>query len=93
MTQNVLAAHITFEDLSEDLQIVAQAAGLETAITLMIRCPGIQIYIPRPEAVPNVVRKYIRETYGERPLTDAEIKKLAIELGKSPGWIRRVCLL
>lgn len=56
----------------------------------MIRCPGIQIYIPRLEAVTNVVRKVIRKTYGEWPLADAEIKKLAIELGKSPGWIRRI---
>jgi hypothetical protein len=90
MTLEVLAHHIEFEDLSEGYQIVAQACGLERTVTLMIRCPGIQIYVPRTEAITNLVRKVIRKTYGERPLADAKIKKLTIELGKSSGWIRRI---
>jgi hypothetical protein len=87
-----LGPHIAFEDLSDDLQIVAGACGMEIAIALMINCPGVQIYVSRPESSADVIRRYKLATFGERPLTDGEVKKLSIELGKSVGWIRKVLM-
>lgn len=84
-----LGPHIAFEDLSDDLQIVASACGMEIAVSLMIHCPGVQIYVSRPESVMEVVRRYKLATFGDRPLTDTEVKRLSIELGKSVGWVRK----
>ncbi len=65
------------------------SCGMEIAIALMINCPGVQIYVSRPDSSADVIRRYKLATFGDRPLTDGEIKKMSVELGKSVGWLRK----
>ncbi len=88
--KNKLADHVSFEDLTDDMKLVAQSCGLEIARALIANCPGIQLYVPRPENMTQVMRRYVRSRIGERAPTDAEIKAIAIELGKSPSYLRQV---
>lgn len=87
---NKLADYVSFEDLSDDMKLVAQSCGLEVARALLCNCPGIQLYVPRPENMTEVMRRYVRSRIGERPPTDAEIKAIAVELGRSPSYLRQI---
>lgn len=87
---NKLADHVSFEDLTDDMKLVAQSCGLEVARSLICNCPGIQLYVPRPENMSEVMRRYVRARIGERLPTDAELKAIAIELGKSPSYLRQI---
>lgn len=90
MTAPQLTDLISIDDLSADMRLIAQSCGLETAKKLIANCPGIQIYIPRPEHVEGLVKKLIVSRYGDRDLSDSEIKALAVELRKSPSFLRQV---
>ena len=85
-----LTDHISFEDLSDDMKLVAQACGLEVARSLIANCPGIQLYIQRPEHMNDTLRRYIAEWLNGRRATEQEVKALAVLLRKSPRYVRRV---
>lgn len=80
---------VSIDDLSEDMKMIAELCGMETAKALLQYCSGVQVYIPRLERIPGVMRKLIRERYGERPLTESEIKALAVEMRLSPSYLRK----
>ena len=84
-----IADFLSFEDLSDDMKLVAQTCGLEVARSLIANCPGIQVYVPRPENIPEVVRRFINARTGGRQPSDSELKAMAIELGKSPSYLRQ----
>jgi Mor family transcriptional regulator len=81
---------IAFEDLSPDMRLVAESCGMDVAITLIRNCPGISIYVPRADKMTALVRRYIQQRYEGRSIGEAEIKQLAIELQKSPSFVRQV---
>lgn len=85
-----LTDHISFDDLSDDMKLVAQSCGLEVARSLIANCPGIQVYIPRPEHMNDTMRRFIIDRLKGRVATEQEVKALAVELRKSPRYVRQV---
>jgi len=85
-----LIQHLAIDDLSDDMKLIAQSCGLDVARSLMEKCPGVQIYIPRSEHIEALILREMHRRYGARKLTASEIKAMSIELRKSPAYVRKV---
>lgn len=90
MTNLPLTDHITIDDLTDDMKLIADSCGIEVARSLIANCPGLQIYIPRPEHMKGLVQKYMMERYSGKRISEREIKELSVELKKSPSFLRNV---
>jgi hypothetical protein len=88
MTQ--LTDHISFDDLSDDMKLVAQSCRLEVARSLIVNCPGIQIYVPRPESMMGILRRNVNTRLEGREPSELDLKQIALELRKSPGFVRQL---
>lgn len=54
---------IRYEDLPEELQNIADLAGIETVQKLIEHFGGVRLYIPRPESFAEAVKRYIVDNY------------------------------
>ena len=79
-------SNITLDELTPDLQIVADKCGLDTVLLLLKHLQGTNIYIPRISRLTDYVLRYIKENIAK------SIKELALELGVSENFIRRLKL-
>lgn len=82
---------LEIKDLSEDMQIIAECAGMDTVRKLMSTCGGASFYVPKAERMLELLVRYIKKHYdGGRSLiaNDKEQKVLAIKLGVSLLHIR-----
>lgn len=71
---------------NNDLKLVAENCGVETAIKLLEHMPGISIYIPKPERT-DLVKKYIIKNFDGS--TECA-KRIALELGLSVNHIYNI---
>ena len=75
---------ITFEELPADLQFVADKCGIDTAMELLKKLQGTNIYVPKMSRLTNYVSRYIKHNIEKKN------KELANELGVSENFIRRL---
>ncbi len=86
MQQKILE-NITPEDMpTENMQLVAEVCGVDTAINLLENMPGINVYVPC-SGIKNLVNKYIIENYDG---TRAGANKLALECKVSINHIYKL---
>lgn len=62
--QKKLIDIVTIDDLPSDMKLIAELCGFETARLLLEKCAGIQIYIPKPEKMPDIVEIPTKLTTG-----------------------------
>lgn len=86
--QTTICDYIDFEDLNDDMKLVAQTCGLHVAISLIKNCPGVYVYVPRPEHTKTLFEKYIRNQFPNGVNTEMEIKRISIDTGKSVSFVR-----
>jgi Mor family transcriptional regulator len=80
---------IDYEDLPEELQNIADIAGMETVHKLVEHFGGVRIYIPRPESFAEAVKRYIIDNY---TIVDgrSNIRDLSRQTGVTPEHVRRI---
>ena len=75
---------IKFEELSFDLQYVAEKCGIETVLILLKNMQGMEIYIPRISKFRNYNKRYLKSNTGKN------LKQIASELGVSENYLRNL---
>jgi len=75
---------IDFNELTPDLQFVADKCGINTVLELLKNLQGTNIYIPKISRMTKYVIRYIKENNTKK------IKQLADELGVSENYIRKL---
>ena len=82
--QKIDISNILFTELPIDLQIVADKCGIDTVLLLLNNLQGTNIYVPKVSKLTAYVMRYINEN------PDKSIKELAIGLGVSETYIRKM---
>jgi Mor family transcriptional regulator len=72
------------EDLTEDLDMIANVCGLEVVRNLMRHYPGLSFYIPKVARLDTFVSRYLKTN------KKLGFKKLANELCVSESYLRRI---
>lgn len=75
---------ITKEELTQDLDMIAELCGLDTVKKLLRHFGGISFYIPKLTRLDKFVFKYIKTN------NDKTYKLIAKELGVSEHYLRLV---
>lgn len=75
---------LTIEDLPESLREVARAIGISNVKTLIVKCPGLVVYIPKTLNA-SYNHKYINENF-----TGDNHQELADHLGITPRSVYRL---
>ena len=75
---------IAFEELTPDLQFVADKCGFNTVLELLKNLQGTNIYIPKMAKLTDYVIRYIKVN------SNKKTKQLADELGVSENYIRKL---
>lgn len=75
---------IMYEDLTEDLQIIADYCGIDPVRNLMRRWQGATFYIPKISHLGKFVRRYIAE---HKELT---IEQISTYLQVTPQFLRKI---
>ena len=75
---------INFDELTEDLQFVAEKCGIDTVLDLLKNLQGTNIYIPKVSRLKDYNIRYIKIN------KDKNVKQLANELGVSENHIRKL---
>jgi len=76
--------NIEFEELTDDLQFVADKCGIDTARELIKNLQGTNIYIPKISKMRDYIIRYIKEN------SDKKTKQLATELDVSENFVRQL---
>lgn len=72
------------EDLTNDLQIVAETCGIEVVQNLLRNCSGLTIYVPKISHLDRFILRYVREN------SHKSFKVIARELGVTEQHIRNI---
>lgn len=83
----IITHNLLYEELTPDLQLLADSCGLETVNLLINRFRGQQIYIQKLPSYPDYVKRYVRE----HPLHST--RRISRDLGVSEGFIRKIHLM
>ena len=75
---------INFDELTDDLQFVAEKCGIDIVFDLLKNLQGTNIYIPKVSRLKDYNIRYIETN------KDKSIKQLADELGVSENHIRKL---
>ena len=75
---------IDFNELTPDLQFVADKCGINIVLELLKNLQGTNIYIPKISRMTDYVIRYIKL------YKDKKTKQLADELGVSENFIRKL---
>lgn len=75
-------ANIKRDELTVDLQFVADQCGIETVITLLKNIPGTNLYIPKIAHLKEFLERYIKENKRKSP------KEIAMETNVSESFIK-----
>ncbi|ROL56277.1 hypothetical protein D9V84_08900 [Bacteroidetes/Chlorobi group bacterium Naka2016] len=75
---------VEVEDLTDDLKLVANACGIETARNLLRHCAGMSIYIPKIARLDKFIERYIKEN------STKNFKIIANELGVTEQFIKKL---
>lgn len=79
--------NITSEDMpNEDLRFIAEKAGLNAALALVLYTPGLIVSIPK-NALKQVKDKYILNSY---KWSKYSLNELAVECGVSQRYIYKL---
>ncbi|MFP4544549.1 MAG: hypothetical protein ACLFQU_09960 [Candidatus Kapaibacterium sp.] len=73
---------ISRDELTPDLQLIADICGLDTVRQLLKEYPGMNFYIPKVTRLDSFVSRIVREN------KDSSIKHLALKLGVSEQYLR-----
>jgi hypothetical protein len=72
------------EELTPDLQLLAQVCGMESIRIILKEFKGLNFYIPKITRIEKFVRRYLRENQSKPP------KELARELGVSENYVKKL---
>jgi len=75
---------VEYQDLTEDLKLIADSCGIETVRALLRYCAGISIYIPRIARLDKFILRYIQEN------SSKPFKLIASELGVTEQFIKKL---
>ncbi len=69
------------EDLSEDMQLLADLAGIEVVRKITEHCGGLRFYVPKLTHNKQFIKRYINNNVNE------ENSRLALSLGISVSYV------
>lgn len=72
---------IEIEDLTIDLELIANVAGIEAVRNMLRNLQGAYLYIPKVSRLEKFVIKYMRNN------ANKSFKEIAVELGVSPQYL------
>lgn len=75
---------IDFDDLTDDLQMMSNACGIETVQSLLRNFGGMSFYIPKLSRLDSFVWKYVKKN------SDKTFKQIARELKVSEQFLKTV---
>lgn len=77
--------HISEDDLTDDMKLIAESCGIDVARNLMLRLPGLRFYVPAPQRMTEVIFRFIMADRKTRkmPYTEADQKRIALALNIS----------
>lgn len=75
---------VEYDDLTADMQTVADIIGMEAVKKLIKDYDGMSFYVPKLTKMENPVKKYLAANKGKN------CKNLARELGRSQATIREL---
>lgn len=76
--------NIQYDDLTEDLKLIADIGGLEVAIRMIDELNGVTIYIPRISRLTSFIKRYTKEN-----CKNHSIKQIARDLKVSEQLIKQ----
>ncbi len=80
-----LLANLDYNDLADDMKIVAEVCGMETARILIEKLGGVTIIIPKPLSMARLVDRYILKSHNYNKSSRA----IALDLCMNEKYIRR----
>ena len=84
MKRNELIELLDIDDLTPDMQLIAEESGIETVRELFRSCDGLEIRIPRINYTKSVLVKYIKSRVG------LSAKKIAREIDRHPKEVQKL---
>lgn len=81
---NSIFSEIIYEDLNDDLKLIADSCGMDTVRKLLQYCNGLSIYIPKVSRIHSFIARYI-DNNSHKPLS-----ALARELDVSQNFLRNI---
>jgi hypothetical protein len=82
--ENKKKFNLTMEELTPDLQMVADRCSLEIVNELLENCSGTNLYLPKISKFPEFICRYMKEN------PEKQVKEIALELGVSEPFIRKL---
>jgi hypothetical protein len=81
---NNVFEQLTENDLTPDLQLLADTCGMQTVIKLLENFAGLNFYIPKISRLEPFVERYLKQN------SQKSIKVLARELGVSEQYLKNM---
>lgn len=81
---NAILDKITLDDLPPNLKQIADVVGISVIKELIVKCPGVQVYIP------NSIRTFVNKKYVRDNFTGANYGEISDHLGITVRSVRRL---
>jgi hypothetical protein len=75
---------MTFEDLTPDLQMLAEVCGIETVKKMLVNFAGINFYVPRISRLETLIEKYMQLN------SEKTFNEMAKELNVSAQFLKNL---
>lgn len=82
--RNDVYSLIEHNELTEDLQMIANVCGIESVKLLLREFGGMSFYVPKLTRLEKFVRKYVHEN------PDKSLKMIATELSVSEQYLKNM---
>ncbi|MBX3045151.1 MAG: hypothetical protein KIT33_15360 [Candidatus Kapabacteria bacterium] len=82
--------YLTFEDLSGDTKMIAEAAGMDITKLLLMHFDGISLSIQKIKNMEGLLVRYLRKKYPAEKYSKRERIKIAQEINRPPRDIPRL---
>lgn len=89
MKPQIKADSIKIEDLTGDIRIIAEHCGIDTAISLITKIGGMEVYVPKSNSVPAIREAYILAVISKLPSHLNPAKSIALELSLSVPTVQK----
>jgi len=72
---------ITYDDLADDMRLIADACGMDVVRSLLRNCSGVRVYIPSPYYLNNSLKRFLSSLDEKGHLSGVEIKRITVAFG------------
>lgn len=81
---NDIFEQIEYEDLTDDLRLIADAMGIDVLRNLMKNLQGVYFYVPRVAHLDKFILRYMQNN------PDKTFKEIALDLGVSTQYLWKI---